>query len=612
MSATPSTDAQEGFPPGGGSHSLSLFLNSRLMPWRLRFDPEVEARYQSELVGKTLAYWRFTLVFGCILVMLFAIWDAKFFADTQRQLLLLRLGIVTPILIGSIILSFRARMNNSHLIQGALVAATWLTGSGVTVMMGYAAKPLAYYVFFPGVMISFIYMAALMVACAYVLSGGLILLATYIALSYFIGTPMDILGMSLFFLLSTFTVALFSSYEMERFKRGEFSARLENERLLLQVLEEKRQVDRANAAKSRFLAAASHDLRQPVQAVSNFVSVLSAENKDKDAGYLIGRIQASLQSLDDLFLALLDISRLDAYQVEPKLESFALTGLLDLVHSEYVAMASDRKLRLRVSPCRMIIRSDVNLLQRVLRNLVNNALLYTHDGGVLVGCRRRDGYAAIQVWDSGPGISEKHRDLVFQEFYQIDNPERDRRKGLGLGLSIVKRLCALLGHELRLQSMPGRGSMFEVLVPLSELATDDVAPGGPMNGDVDELAGMVVLVIEDEKDVRESYAMLFEKWGCFAITSSSGADALDKLQSSERLPDLVIADFRLRDHATGADAIRQVRLACEMAIPGLLVTGDTAPQRIVEARDSGFALLHKPLRAQQLREALLQSIKSGP
>ena len=591
--------------------SVATLADRRGISWTSRFDDGVEAKYQSELIGKTLNYWRFTLVFGAGLVLLFAIWDDSFFPQNERQLFVVRLLIVAPILMGAVVLSFRSRMTNGHLIQKSLVTATWYTGMGVTAMMAFAAKPLAFYVFFPGVMMAFIYMAALIVAGLYVLIGGFILLITYIGLALVIGMPREILGMSLFFLIGTYSVAVFGSYEMERFKRREFLARMESDRLLLEVVAEKRQVDLANAAKSRFLAAASHDLRQPVQAISNFVAVLKAENKDRAAGYLIGRVEASLQSLDNLFLALLDISRLDACQVEPTLTSFSINGPFDVIKSEFASVAADKGLRLRVRTSALVVRSDVNLIERILRNLINNALIYTHAGRVLIGCRRRRGSVAVQVWDTGVGIAEEHRDLVFQEFYQIDNPERDRRKGLGLGLSIVKRLCNLLGHELRLGSMSSKGSMFEILIPLIESAPDAPNASVATTVDANVLAGTVVLLIEDDKEVRESYALLLASWRCFAIPAGSASDALERVRDSQRFPDLIVADFRLREQATGAEAIRQVRADCGVEIPGILITGDTAPERIVEARNSGFRLFHKPLAAHQLRDALLNALELG-
>ena len=212
---------------------------------------------------------------------------------------------------------------------------------------------------------------------------------------------------------------------------------------------------------------------------------------------------------------------------------------------------------------------------------------------------------AVQVWDTGIGIADEHLALIFQEFYQVDNPERDRRLGLGLGLSIVKRLCALLGHTLHVRSVPGRGSMFEIMLPSAaateSVITSDAAPSEQRN----ILSGAVVLVIDDELEVRESCSLLLESWGCFAIAADSAHDAIARIQGGWRFPDLIIADFRLRANATGADAIRRVRDDCGLEIPGILITGDTAPERIREARASGFRLYHKPLAAAQLNAALM-------
>jgi signal transduction histidine kinase/CheY-like chemotaxis protein len=583
-------------------------LGRHARSWAPRFDAALEAQYQSELIAKTLGYWRFTLLFGTGLVLMFAIWDEYFFPADVRELFEVRLAVVLPVWAGAALLSCRSRMKNGHLIQKMIVLATWHTGTGVTAMMAFAAKPLAYYVFFPGVMLAFIYMAALSVAGLYVLGGGLALLVTYVLLTRAIGMPNEILSMSLFFLIGTYSVAVFGSFEMERYKRREFLARLHSEKLLAAVVAEKRLVDRANEAKSRFLAAASHDLRQPVQAISNFVAVLQAEQRDDTSGYLVGRIEASLRSLDNLFLALLDISRLDAAQVETTIESFALQGPLTVMQSEYAPLAASKGLRLRVLPSSAVVRSDINLIERILRNLVTNALLYTAHGRVVIGCRRRAHQLALQVWDTGTGIGEEHRELVFQEFFQLDNPERDRQKGLGLGLSIVRRLCLLLGHPLRLFSTPGKGTMFEVLLPLGEPGAMAAARPAMTAPDAGVLAGIVVLLIEDEKDVRESYVLLLERWGCYAMAAAGSDEAVECLRASLRYPDLVVADFRLRNNETGAQAIGRVRGECGVQIPAILITGDTAPERIVEAQSSGLRLFHKPLDAERLRDAIVSSL----
>jgi PAS domain S-box-containing protein len=365
------------------------------------------------------------------------------------------------------------------------------------------------------------------------------------------------------------------------------------------------EAERANRAKSRFLAAASHDLRQPLQAAHLFAAALRIGLRERGDLELLGSIEEALKSANELLDALLDVSRLDAGVLAPQFRSFAIADLLDQIETEFSEAAREKRLALRVLPSSATVRTDPLLLGRILRNLVSNALRYTQRGRVLVGCRRVGNRLAIDVLDTGIGIAADKIDRIFEEFYQIGNPERDRTRGLGLGLAIVAGLAKLLDHPVQVRSEPGRGSLFRVLVPLADPQVEAVgAPPLPVAISSAQPAGALLLAIDDDPGQLEAMKALFGRWGYQVLVAESAAAALAKLAQTERLPSAIIADYRLRDGFTGANAIGYIRKRLGREVPGLILTGDTEPARIVEASASGFELLHKPIEAHRLREAI--------
>jgi CheY-like chemotaxis protein/anti-sigma regulatory factor (Ser/Thr protein kinase) len=257
------------------------------------------------------------------------------------------------------------------------------------------------------------------------------------------------------------------------------------------------------------------------------------------------------------------------------------------------------------------LRSDPALLDRVLQNLVSNAMKYTRRGGVLVGCRRRGAHIALQVWDTGPGIAAEHRDDIFEEFFQLDNPARDAGKGLGLGLAIVQRIARLLDHPVRLQSVPGRGSMFSVVVPRGDAAAargeELVAPALEHR-----FPGLRVAVIDDEPSIRAGMSELLSRWGCIVTAAASGGELIERIGRGGTQVDVLICDYRLGSGATGLDAVAGVRRALGRDVPTLLVTGDTAADRLREVHDSGYLLLHKPVAPAKLRQSIYHLLTSSP
>jgi signal transduction histidine kinase/CheY-like chemotaxis protein len=366
------------------------------------------------------------------------------------------------------------------------------------------------------------------------------------------------------------------------------------------------QLEAANLAKSRFLAAASHDLRQPLHALNLFVAQLRTETDQAEKGRVVARIDGAVVAMNELFNALLDISKLDAGVLAPSISEFPVDHLLKRIEMTFMAAAREKGLRLRVVSNDTWISSDFILLERILLNLVSNAVRYTVQGGVVVGCRRHAGLLRIEVWDSGIGIPKDQRRNIFGEFYQLATTELDRRGGLGLGLAIVDRLCRLLNHPIEVTSQLGRGSRFAVSVPLgSPLRLAEHPPQTAL----DQATGNFVVVIDDDALVLDGIRGVLKSWGCSVVTASSESEALAALTEHERPPDLIISDYRLGDGKTGFELIERLRNTFGASIPAFLISGDTAPERLRESSTSGYYLLHKPVLPITLRSVVSQLLK---
>jgi signal transduction histidine kinase/CheY-like chemotaxis protein len=369
----------------------------------------------------------------------------------------------------------------------------------------------------------------------------------------------------------------------------------------------KEMAERANHAKSRFFAAASHDLRQPMHALSLFVAALKARVHQPEAQTLIENIEASTAAMELMFNALLDISRLDAGAIEIRPVHFPLQKmLLDLEH-QFGAVAAERQLRLRFRPCDITLYSDPLLIERILANLIANAIRYTDDGGVLVACRRRGRMVRLSVIDTGRGIPPEQQESVFQEFVQLHNPARDRSKGLGLGLAIVSRLGRLLGHRVDVRSRPGHGSMFSIDVPLGDARL--IRPAAPASAPGQIPADALVLLVDDENAILRGMAELFDNWNIDLVTARSADEAEYWLDSLARVPDVIVSDYRLPEDTNGIEVINRLRQKFGADIPAILVTGDTAPDAIHHISQAGFPLLYKPLRPAKLRALLTHLIQ---
>jgi signal transduction histidine kinase len=391
-----------------------------------------------------------------------------------------------------------------------------------------------------------------------------------------------------------------------RFENIDLIQELRNQTLVAEQAREA--AEEANVAKSRFLAAAGHDLRQPLHALGFFVDALQEESLPADGRAIVGNIRRSVDAMEDLFNSLLDVSRLDAGIVRPCIGTIPLGPLMERVRIEYEPAARQKDLALSVVRNSLFVRSDPVLLDRIMRNLVANAVRYTDRGRIILGARRSAAAVRIEVWDSGRGIpKDKHRE-IFQEFRQLENPQRDRRKGLGLGLAIVERLVKLLDHSLELRSQLGKGSVFAVSVPRGR--REEFVPGeadGQIVVDRD-VANSLILLVDDEPDVRDSMLALLGKWRCEVVAAESCAGMLEKLVSIRRMPDLIVADYRLQGEENGIDVVARLREEFNAQVPALLITGDTGMEQLREAEESGLHVLHKPLNPSRLR-ALIANLR---
>lgn len=404
-----------------------------------------------------------------------------------------------------------------------------------------------------------------------------------------------------------------------RASRSAIALRYENRELVecLQVESERaeearRKAEDANLAKSKFLAAASHDLRQPIHAQELFLEVLSRSDLSENQRKVLNQARAASQASAQMLNTLLDFSRIEAGVIEPQRRAFQLQPLFNRLENELGSQADAKGIVYRCRETSLSVDSDPALLELMLRNLISNAIRYTEQGGLLVVARKRGKKVSIEVFDTGIGIEPMLQTEVFREFYQLGNPERDRLKGLGLGLAITEGLARSLGHSLSLRSRPGSGSVFRVRLPwVKQTVAHEMfaVPDAPQRSLV-HLGGMRVLVIEDDAFVREGMVQLLEDWGCECRAAESINEALQ--QVAQWPVQMLVSDYRLRENETGAQAISRIRETLGIPVPALIITGDTSSERLREARDSGLPLLHKPVSPMQLYRVLADSLEARP
>ena len=365
--------------------------------------------------------------------------------------------------------------------------------------------------------------------------------------------------------------------------------------------------EEATAAKSRFIAAASHDLRQPLHAIGMFTSTLERRAARTDLAPVVAELAQAVGVMDRLFEALLDVSKLDAGSLHAERRPVRLADLFALLESEHLEAAAQKDVSLRFRPTPLVVVSDELLLHRLLGNLVANAIRYTREGSVLVAARRRGSEVLLEVRDSGIGISQEHQEAIFGEFYQVGNPARDRRLGLGLGLAIVARIARLLGTDVDVRSAPGKGSTFSLRQPL---ALDDGAATFarrlPVTSVDHAMAGLAALIVDDDPIALAGSRALLEELGCRVHAAADAPAAEAAMDALRGVPVVVLCDLWLSDEHSGIGLLQRLRRMARAPFCAVLVSGDTRPETIQLANDAGFLLLHKPVAPARVRGIVQQ------
>ena len=384
--------------------------------------------------------------------------------------------------------------------------------------------------------------------------------------------------------------------------RGEIDERSQAE---ARLREAKREAELANLSKTKFLAAVSHDLLQPLNAARLFTSALLEKHAagDGEAG-LIRNISNSLEDVENLLGTLVDISKLDAGVIKPDLSSFAVADLLGNLAAEFRQLAGSEGLQLRFVNSGAWVRSDVQLLARILRNLLTNAIRYTRSGRILLGCRRRGHALSIEVWDTGVGIAEDKLGEIFQEFKRGDSQRPHQDRGLGLGLAIVDKIAGMLGHRLRVASRLGQGSLFAVEVPLARRVSLARPVAQPMPASVECLRGARIWVLDNDAAICAGMRTLLEGWGCRVITALSEDDLARQVDNYHAAADLLIADYHLDDGRDGVQAVTAINARRAEPLPALMVTANYSNDLKQNLRELGHTLLHKPVKPMKLKTTL--------
>ncbi|WP_434698257.1 hybrid sensor histidine kinase/response regulator NahK/ErcS' [Pseudomonas sp. D1-1] len=378
----------------------------------------------------------------------------------------------------------------------------------------------------------------------------------------------------------------------------------ERSRVELRLREAKREAERANLSKTKFLAAVSHDLLQPLNAARLFTSALLERREPVANAQLVRNVSNSLQDVENLLGTLVDISKLDAGVIKADVAPFALSELLDTLAAEYLQVARSEGLALRFVPCSVLVRSDIQLLARILRNLLSNAIRYTPSGRVVLGCRRHGNRVSIEVWDSGIGIAQDRLEEIFQEFKRGDVQRPDQDRGLGLGLAIVEKIAGILGHPIKVRSWPGQGSVFAIEVPLSATAPKPLACLDMSEPMLERLRGARVWVLDNDAAICAGMRTLLEGWGCRVVTALSEQDLARQVDNYRAEADLLIADYHLDHDQNGMDAVARINACRTSPIPAMMITANYSNELKQQIRERGHTLMHKPVRPMKLKIAM--------
>jgi two-component system CheB/CheR fusion protein len=376
-----------------------------------------------------------------------------------------------------------------------------------------------------------------------------------------------------------------------------------------------REAERANLAKSRFLAAASHDLRQPLQTLALLSGLLAKITPGSQAIKLLNKIDETTNSMGTILNTLLDINQIDAGIVKPVMEAFCVNELFEKLKEEFIFIAESRGLVLRVVPCSLFIRTDPRMFEQMVRNLLSNALKYTKKGGVLLGCRRGKKTLRIEVWDSGRGIEANQLKAIFDEYHQVDNDARESALGLGLGLSIVQRLGDLLGHKIAVRSTFGKGSVFSIeaetvpapVPPITE--PEETAPIEPLAEEAPSIG--TILIIEDDLDIRQLMELFLIEEGHVVAATSDGAGAIALVSSGAVRPDVVIVDYNLPSGLTGIEVVAQLRSLPSKPFSVIVCTGDISTETIKLIAQNDCAQMSKPMKLDDLNGAIQRALAAS-
>ncbi|RLJ19026.1 hypothetical protein DJ031_10045 [bacterium endosymbiont of Escarpia laminata] len=401
------------------------------------------------------------------------------------------------------------------------------------------------------------------------------------------------------------------SMELHKMLVHTYSLQFELESANGELVVQKKTAEKANIDKSRFLAAASHDLRQPLYAMELFLGGLAQERGRDNRVYLLSRLRNALDSMQEMFSSLLDMSRFDAGVISPMKKNIFANQLLQSLKYKFDDECNRKGIRLIVRPSNHWVYSDPILIQRVLENFISNAVKYTDTGGVLVACRRHGEGFRFEVWDTGKGIRQEEMNSIFDAFHQLDNPERDRRKGVGLGLSIVDQIAGLLDTPVCVRSQHGKGSVFCIDLPKGKAEAESLVELDDQTLVDDEFfVDLVVWVVDDDVDILEGLQLQLETWGCITRTFETIEQIQAVMAEHYDSPDLLISDLRLRNHKSGIEVIEIVQQHSKKAVSAILITGDTGRRELQKISQTGVPLLHKPVTAEKLRLTMANLLKS--
>ena len=456
----------------------------------------------------------------------------------------------------------------------------------------------------------------LILVFAALLSGGLVTMSGFLPI-YFVFSVTLIAPMGFYLMFQSehqffvmggsFLIYLLASLSMsiniERAITETFQLQNENALLIDELREQKDIAEKANLDKSRFLAAISHDLRQPMHAVGLFISALGPHVKPTGK-VILDKSHSSIIALRSLFNGLLDVTRLDSGKIEAEIVPLDLEPFLARIVEGFMGQAEGKGLKLNLYNKNIFVNSDPLLLERVVRNLLSNAIQYTDQGVINLRCTATDSKVMIEVQDEGMGIPRIEQENIFSEYHQLNNQERDRSKGLGLGLAIVRRICKILEISLSLKSTPAQGSVFSLEMPIAERTS---VGAQEIDQPTWNLTNQSIVVIDDEQDILDAMGQLLGMWGCAKILGKSTQEAMEQVRERSFVPSILIVDYRLRGE-TGLETIAQFRSEFNRTIPAILITGDTTSSLLKNDKLKETIFLHKPVSSAELRTAIFQLI----